>query len=73
MPQLTPVGDRMVIGGHLVLAVLIALDDRDGLRLDHQIASEAIDLLGGSLRSLFVVIANGNQICHVTLLCVGFA
>jgi hypothetical protein len=68
MPQVTPSGDRMVIRGHLVLAVPVALDHRNGLWLDYQIVSEAVDLLGGLLGRVLVVVTDGNQICHVTLL-----
>jgi hypothetical protein len=68
MPQGHALGDRMVIRDHLVLAVPVSLDHRDGLRLDYQIVSEAVDLLGGLLGRVLVVVTDGNQICHVTLL-----
>jgi hypothetical protein len=58
----------MVIGGDPVLPLPVTGDHSHRIRLDYQVLREALDLFGGAMRGLLVVIANGDQVSHVVLL-----
>jgi hypothetical protein len=59
-----PGADRVVTGVHVVLALLIADDDRDRVRLDDQIPGQPPCLFGRFLSGGLVRVTNRDQISH---------